>query len=952
MKTILFNLLLILAVPAFGQKYHIEGFIKDSFTKEGIDSAKITLMTMDSIEVEAFYGEPFGWWQVYRDIKAPGKYIMKFEHDGYYTAYRNVNFKYVKYRHTGDSFGEVLMHKMKMKKEVTLGEVKVTASKVKMVMRGDTIVYNADAFQLSSGSMLDKLIMMLPGVTLDTSGQIFVNGEKVEALLVNGENFFHGDPKVALDNLPYYMVDKVKAYRKTPERVLSDAEVDRMQKVKLPLVVDVGLKKEYSTSWVGNMVAGVGTDNHHEARMFVMRFTPNSHVAVIGNTNDVRGDSYYSSNGQWQGPQSNRGDITTQEVKIDGLLKSEKKTWKLSDNISFKTQKRNDVTKSSTTTFFADNVYSRAVSSSRNKNLNIGFSGSNSYKPSRNFSLEFTPRVSYTHYNNRSVGMSADFNHQLSERYLGEALDSLFGNGAATEYRNIMISSLRNNYYAKGDEFSSQGNLVGNVRLRQDMLRFSLYGTYNNKTARSLQDYERVENDNPMTRYKDMPQSSYRYNAKLSYDYVLSFSSGRIAIVPGYGYSQSYNSANNEHYILDGSDEAQWNIDRLHLNGNAINQYIDNYNSYTSRQWNKTNDFTLGIDISKYFNQKSDLTFSPSINVRRVYDKIAYERALTDTIIHRTRISVEPSFDARFDVNKDSLEYHWRFNYSLTQAAPSLIYSVNYRDDATPLVVRESGFNLPNSRLHWFMLSYRCSWFKKQRFLDANMSYALYDNTIRQSMTYNSMTGVRTYRPTTISGVWVIHWYAQYATPIDKKKMWRFTTQTSVYLRNDKDYLATADAVVPTLNAIKNWYVSKQLSLGYSRNFYSLNLSGKVVLNHTKSQNFSTSNAVDYQYGISGQMPLPMTLELFANLKMYSRRGYADSQFNTDQLIANIKLGRNILNGKMRVDFEVFDLFNKMSGYSYTINAQMQQETYTNLLRRYAMLSLTYKFSQKKKHTK
>ena len=99
-------------------------------------------------------------------------------------------------------------------------------------------------------------------------------------------------------------------------------------------------------------------------------------------------------------------------------------------------------------------------------------------------------------------------------------------------------------------------------------------------------------------------------------------------------------------------------------------------------------------------------------------------------------------------------------------------------------------------------------------------------------------------------------------------------------------------------------------------------------------------------------MPLPMKLELFANLKMYSRRGYADSQFNTDQLIANIKLGRNILNGKMRVDFEVFDLFNKMSGYSYIINAQMQQETYTNLLRRYAMLSLTYKFSQKKKHMK
>ena len=59
MKTILFNLLLILAVPAFGQKYHIEGFIKDSFTKEGIDSAKITLMTMDSIEVDVYKRQDF-----------------------------------------------------------------------------------------------------------------------------------------------------------------------------------------------------------------------------------------------------------------------------------------------------------------------------------------------------------------------------------------------------------------------------------------------------------------------------------------------------------------------------------------------------------------------------------------------------------------------------------------------------------------------------------------------------------------------------------------------------------------------------------------------------------------------------------------------------------------------------------------------------------------------------
>lgn len=36
------------------------------------------------------------------------------------------------------------------------------ATKIKMVMHGDTIVYNADAFNLAEGSMLDALVARLP----------------------------------------------------------------------------------------------------------------------------------------------------------------------------------------------------------------------------------------------------------------------------------------------------------------------------------------------------------------------------------------------------------------------------------------------------------------------------------------------------------------------------------------------------------------------------------------------------------------------------------------------------------------------------------------------------------------------------------------------------------------------------------------------------------------------
>ena len=102
------------------------------------------------------------------------------------------------------------IHKMK---EVQLDGVTVTATKVKMVMHGDTIVYNADAFQLSNGSMLDELIRRLPGVQLK-GNQIMVNGRFVSSLLVNGSDFFKGNPAVALQNLPAYTVNKLKVYEK------------------------------------------------------------------------------------------------------------------------------------------------------------------------------------------------------------------------------------------------------------------------------------------------------------------------------------------------------------------------------------------------------------------------------------------------------------------------------------------------------------------------------------------------------------------------------------------------------------------------------------------------------------------------------------------------------------------------------------------------------------------
>ena len=105
---------------------------------------------------------------------------------GYTTLYRPVKVE------MADRVNEQVIDAVKMEPAATmLDEVTVTATKIKMVMHGDTLVYNASAFKLSQGSMLDALIRQLPGATLQ-DGLIKVNGRTVSSLLIDGRDFFKG----------------------------------------------------------------------------------------------------------------------------------------------------------------------------------------------------------------------------------------------------------------------------------------------------------------------------------------------------------------------------------------------------------------------------------------------------------------------------------------------------------------------------------------------------------------------------------------------------------------------------------------------------------------------------------------------------------------------------------------------------------------------------------------
>lgn len=348
--------------------------------------------------------------------------------------------------------GNVFMQK-RPRKEIQLGEATVKATKLMMVMKWDTLVYNADAFQLAEGSMLDKLISMLPGVELKKDGVITVNGRRVDRLLVNGEDFFTGSPKVAIENLPAYTVDEVKVYERMNDRDRA-LGYTKEEVGKQPLAMDVQLKKQYSMGGFANVGGAYGTDGHYGARLFALWFTKQSRIGAYANINDFMGSSYYDSNGNWQ-TASGGSMATTKDAGLYYLINDRRQRFKVDGSTRFWYLKTPTESKTSTTTFFdTGDVFSRSRQRSVAHELvadaafNIRIT-----PPEKNLYLNLNPQFNYKNYDRTDGSQTADWNSALTERYMGEALDSLFGPDAASHLRENLISSLETNSLAKGHSF-------------------------------------------------------------------------------------------------------------------------------------------------------------------------------------------------------------------------------------------------------------------------------------------------------------------------------------------------------------------------------------------------------------------------------------------------------------------------------------------------------------------
>ncbi len=291
------SLLLLLTVNTIFSQIKLEGVVKDSIGTP-LELANIVAINQETKVLDS-----------YGITNSDGRFKLDLEkHTNY-----SIQVSYIGMKSLATS---VLTTDKNINKNFTL-QVDNVLGKVELVyempvtIKGDTIVYNADSFKSGTERKLGDVLKKLPGVEVNDDGEIEVEGKTVNKVMVEGKDFFDGDSKLAVENIPANAVDKVEVLK-------NFAEVGQLSGVtnnQDNIAINIKLKEGKKNFWFGNVTAGVG-DSENEtlylAQPKLFYYSPEYSINVIGDLNNVgeiaftRRD-YFNFTGGFRNPSSQSG---------------------------------------------------------------------------------------------------------------------------------------------------------------------------------------------------------------------------------------------------------------------------------------------------------------------------------------------------------------------------------------------------------------------------------------------------------------------------------------------------------------------------------------------------------------------------------------------------------------------------------------------------------------------
>jgi hypothetical protein len=256
----------------FAQPAVLSGRVVDTTEKINLNNASVSLIrSSDSLLLRSVRSGGDGAFSI--PVPKNGKYLLLITYPNYAD---HADFVEVE---GNTDIGAVNM----LTKAVLLQNVIVRASAVRM--KGDTLSFTADSFKVREGATVEDLLKKLPGLTVDSKGQITAQGQRVEKVLVDGDEFFGDDPTLATRNLQALSVKEVQVFdKKSDQATFTGVDDGQTQKT-----INLKLKDEFKKGYFGKVKLGGGLPERWENQAMINAFKDKRKLSVYGimaNTNN------------------------------------------------------------------------------------------------------------------------------------------------------------------------------------------------------------------------------------------------------------------------------------------------------------------------------------------------------------------------------------------------------------------------------------------------------------------------------------------------------------------------------------------------------------------------------------------------------------------------------------------------------------------------------------------
>lgn len=768
----------------------------------------------------------------------------------------------------------------------------VTVSVAPIVIKKDTIEYNASSFKTKPNAVAEDLLKKMPGIDVDKAGNITAQGESVKRVLVDGKRFFGDDPKMATKNLPPDVIDKVQVFDDLSDQSKFTG-FDDGNRVK---TINFTTRKDKRKGYFGKAVVSEGTNGVYDESANIHRFNGSQQISLIGQANDVNKQNFTGGSGG--GGNSSSG-ITTTTAGGANYRDSWGKTNTTDlagsyfyNNLSALTNAQSNaqyIPQSDTSQIINSN------SSSVSKNINHRINLNVESKLDSVNSLVFRPGISFT----RSTPHSSS-----------QSLNTL--TNGDTVYNTVNSShSISNGYSINGTNFQLRHRFNKRYRTISLDINYSASESKGDGFNYSINSHKiPVQKIDTLDQYFVDTSHSYSISPTLSYTEPL----GKNSILEfRYNFSYNNNTSINNTFRYTEASKGYTYFDSLYSNSYKFNSTSNNFT--LSYRLQKTNyNFNIGSGIQ--YTDRSNLNTTKNINTSQHF------------------VNLTPTANFQYTFTKTS---NLRIFYSGRTGQPSITQLQPLTTTSDSINFQIGNPNLKQQFTHSLRALYSNFDVVTQRIIFATLNFSTVVNDIQSSVFTNSRLGRNT-TYVNLNGTYNLAGYFNYGFPLRRPK-------SNLSFATNINYSQAQSLIDGASNFTKNTSLGENIKWTTNlKDNFDMNFSANSTYNIARYTLRSTSNANYYSLGLSTDFTYYTNNGwLVAADFDYTYSGNHAAGYNTSIPLLNPSIAKQFLKNKAgELRLTCFDLLNANKSVTRTVSSTQITDTRSNVLTQYFLLTFTY----------